>query len=257
MSIMKKDSIFHTEAAEGIFQLSSARDGLSREVGKASGNSYLVTGESSAVLIDLALKEKELYSYACALAGKPVMTVLTHAHVDHIYNIESLKEVTVHPGDEELLRDGARFQRPVRRCPVLHYVRGGDTIDLGGRILDVIHIPGHTDGSIMLYDRRTGILLSGDTVTRRLLYGMHTFVPLEEFCESLKALKNFEISRVYSCHDRCALPASQAEHMSELIRKKDTLEHKEQRLPMAGKFVTYTNSTEDKLDYLSMAVMIR
>ncbi len=44
------------------------------------------------------------------------------------------------------------------------------TFDLGGRPIDVVAIPGHTDDSIAMYDRRTGILLTGDTVYPGRLY---------------------------------------------------------------------------------------
>jgi hydroxyacylglutathione hydrolase len=44
------------------------------------------------------------------------------------------------------------------------------TIDLGDRILDVIAIPGHQPASIALYDRRTGIMLTGDTFYPGRLY---------------------------------------------------------------------------------------
>ncbi|MGT2465803.1 MBL fold metallo-hydrolase [Mesorhizobium atlanticum] len=40
----------------------------------------------------------------------------------------------------------------------------GDVVDLGDRAFEVIHVPGHSPGSIMLYDRRDQILFSGDTV---------------------------------------------------------------------------------------------
>jgi hydroxyacylglutathione hydrolase len=42
--------------------------------------------------------------------------------------------------------------------------------DLGGRPVDLVPIPGHSDDSIALYDRRTGILLTGDTVYPGRLY---------------------------------------------------------------------------------------
>ena len=43
-------------------------------------------------------------------------------------------------------------------------------LDLGGRVLDVIPIPGHQEASIALYDRATGILLTGDTLYPGRLY---------------------------------------------------------------------------------------
>ncbi len=45
------------------------------------------------------------------------------------------------------------------------------TIDLGGRVIDVLGTPGHAAGSISLYDRRTHVLLTGDIV-----YPGHLFI---------------------------------------------------------------------------------
>ena len=44
------------------------------------------------------------------------------------------------------------------------------TYDLSGRLIDVIPIPGHEPASIALYDRRTGLLLTGDTLYPGRLY---------------------------------------------------------------------------------------
>src|SRR5207248_6122598 len=44
------------------------------------------------------------------------------------------------------------------------------TYDLGDRLIDIIPIPGHQEASIAIYDRRTGILLTGDTLYPGRLY---------------------------------------------------------------------------------------
>lgn len=43
-------------------------------------------------------------------------------------------------------------------------------LDLGGRVLDVLPIPGHQDSHVAVYDRRTNILLTGDTLYPGRLY---------------------------------------------------------------------------------------
>ncbi|MEU1587845.1 MBL fold metallo-hydrolase [Micromonospora sp. NPDC005710] len=48
---------------------------------------------------------------------------------------------------------------PVTLHRLLDY---GDRIDLGGRVLTVLHLPGHTPGSIALFEEHTGTLYSGD-----------------------------------------------------------------------------------------------
>ena len=61
------------------------------------------------------------------------------------------------------------------------------TIDLGNRVLDVIPIPGHQAASIAVYDRRTGILLTGDTFYPGRLYVRDTTA----FAESIDRLAAF------------------------------------------------------------------
>ena len=96
---------------------------------------------------------------------------MSHAHVEHIFNAEKVSDLWLHKEDEKLLRHGAIFQKALKPCPALHFLKDKEKIDLGDRTLSVIHIPGHTDGSILLYDEKHSLLFSGDTVTRRLLYG--------------------------------------------------------------------------------------
>ena len=48
--------------------------------------------------------------------------------------------------------------------PRLTPVDAGFTFDLGGRILEVVPLPGHTPGSIGLFDRANRLLFSGDAV---------------------------------------------------------------------------------------------
>ena len=43
-------------------------------------------------------------------------------------------------------------------------LRHGDVIDLGDRAFEVLHLPGHSSGSVGLFDRRSGQFFSGDVV---------------------------------------------------------------------------------------------
>ena len=43
---------------------------------------------------------------------------------------------------------------PIDPCPTIHYLNNGDVIELGNHLLEVIHIPGHTPGSILLLDKK-------------------------------------------------------------------------------------------------------
>ncbi len=221
---IKIGDLFHTEVRKGIYLITHdgqkpTDDGRSMAPGEPTGNSYLVIGEDRALLFDLAVNHPGVRAYAQQLAGKPLMLVLSHGHGDHTYHLQDWEEVWMHPADTSLLKGMLGFPA-IEPCPTIHPLQGGDSIDLGDRILDVIHIPGHTDGSILLLDHATRTLLSGDTVARRLLYGTMTFVPPADFCRQLEALQQADFEVVYSAHDRCALPREQAAHMIRLIREK-------------------------------------
>ena len=51
-----------------------------------------------------------------------------------------------------------------KAAPATRLLDDGDVVDLGDRVLEVIHTPGHSPGGIALFERATGILFSGDIV---------------------------------------------------------------------------------------------
>ncbi|TIQ53754.1 MAG: MBL fold metallo-hydrolase, partial [Mesorhizobium sp.] len=58
--------------------------------------------------------------------------------------------------------DATRYR--IQPAPADRLLGEGDFVDLGDRAFEVIHTPGHSPGGIALYERKTGILLSGDIV---------------------------------------------------------------------------------------------
>ena len=251
----KNNNIFHTEIGDGVYQLSSKTDGLSLEPGKPNRNSYLIIGESTALLFDLALEEFYLCTYAHKFANKDMNIALSHAHIDHIYNIENVTKIMMHPDDAPLLMKGTIFQPPLKKLPEFTYLNDGDVIDLGNRKIDVIHIPGHTDGSILLFDRKTGILLSGDTVTRRLLYGMHSFIPTERFCDDLKRLEHLKITKIFSAHDRCPLPKDHISYMIDLIGRFSDSMGEKIALPFFEEARFFRDGNEGETRYFDFTVI--
>ena len=74
------------------------------------------------------------------------------------------------------------------------------TYDLGGRVLDLLPIPGHEPASIAVYDRRTGVLLVGDLLLPGRLYVRDP----DEFVRSVRRLVEFtktkRITCILGCH---------------------------------------------------------
>jgi len=116
-------------------------------VGPMDNNAYLLrdTDTGELALIDAA---NDYDTLLALLGGQPLATIITtHQHWDHWVALEELQRATgaatvAHPEDAEPL--------PV---PVTHLVRHGDTVPVGNATLSVIHLRGHTPGSIALrYD---------------------------------------------------------------------------------------------------------
>jgi hydroxyacylglutathione hydrolase len=74
------------------------------------------------------------------------------------------------------------------------------SLDLGGRVLDLIGTPGHHPASVTVYDRWTGFLLTGDTILPGRLYAKE----YQDFKQSLDRLLEFTaqrtVTRVLGCH---------------------------------------------------------
>ncbi|MBI2957222.1 MAG: MBL fold metallo-hydrolase [Chloroflexi bacterium] len=125
-------------------------------LGQWNTNCYVVasTGTARAIIIDAPGTAAEILP---AVEGLKVdLIVLTHSHKDHIWALEDLRQalkVPVAMYEEEVDRVRLRPER---------LLRDGDVISLPGARLKVMHTPGHTPGSISLYD---GVrLFSGDTL---------------------------------------------------------------------------------------------
>ena len=253
----KSENLFHVEIMQGIFLISSLNTSPTKErrslaPGNPTGNSYLVVGKERALLFDLAVDEPGLQEYANELAGKPVQLVLSHGHPDHIYHLSEFSEVWMHSADENIVQDGM-----IGNPPTIHFLEDGDTIDLGERVLDVFNIPGHTSGSILLLDQQSKVLLSGDTCSRRLLYGMTDFVPINVFCESLRRLQAQDFDVIYSAHDRCALPKAHLEHMIQLITNDLPNTKEEWNFPGLEKMAWLVHGEPHSLRYFDMVVPMK
>lgn len=91
------------------------------------------------------------------ISSEPAMIVLTHAHFDHTGGVdEDWKNIYLH---EEDFFDGPFFKIPAQAKKI-----DFENLQWGDFNLEIIHAPGHTLGSICLFDRKKGILFSGDTL---------------------------------------------------------------------------------------------
>ena len=119
----------------------------------------------------------------------------THGDPDHIAGNGAFPRVYMHPDEEENYR---AFGGPGELVPV----RGGDVLDLGGRELEVIELPGHTPGSIALLDRTRRVLISGDSIQNGRIFMFGPGRDLKRYLASLRALQRRigEFDEIWPAH---------------------------------------------------------
>jgi glyoxylase-like metal-dependent hydrolase (beta-lactamase superfamily II) len=93
----------------------------------------------------------------------------SHGHVDHIYDNAPLKRASgaplaIHPDDAYRLDGRNSYGFAVEPSTPDRDLREGEQLRVGNLVFDVLHTPGHTEGSVCLYEERHALLLSGDVL---------------------------------------------------------------------------------------------
>ena len=129
---------------------------------------YLVIGSERALLVDAGLGSGDLRGFVEARIGaRPLEVVITHGHPDHIAcmgQFQGRYPVYMHHADLPLVQ---RFiqQRHYAIDPAqIIDLHEGFVFDLGDRAFKVFEVPGHSAGSVVLFDEASGLLLAGDAV---------------------------------------------------------------------------------------------
>jgi glyoxylase-like metal-dependent hydrolase (beta-lactamase superfamily II) len=169
-------------------------------------NTFWLNAEQKAVvdLGSLTIAKQLPLDEACCV-------ILTHSHYDHTAALDQLELpsstiVMMHEADATAVGTSASaahfFGAPPPQFNVDTLLRDGASIDLGDSILRVIHTPGHTPGSICLYEAHSKSLFSGDTVFPHGGIG-RTDLPggnSHDLTRSISRLTKLEVSVLYPGH---------------------------------------------------------
>jgi glyoxylase-like metal-dependent hydrolase (beta-lactamase superfamily II) len=201
-----------------------------------SANLWWLRGDDRDIVVDAGLGVVALRKAIPGMFERDPMVLLTHAHLDHVGGAAEFDDRAAHRAEAGLLAAGVPASlygaelydklgidaageavpelmidvlpgpgydpATYRVEPVtLHRVLDdGDRIDLGGRALTVLHLPGHTPGSIALLEERTGTLYSGDVVYEGALIDNLPNSDVAAYQRSMEFLADLDVSVVHPGH---------------------------------------------------------
>ncbi|HET6158479.1 MAG TPA: MBL fold metallo-hydrolase [Dongiaceae bacterium] len=202
-------------------------------------NIWHVRGRDRDLLIDTGLGMASLKLAARHLFEKKLIAVATHAHYDHVGGFHEFEERVIHDaearrvaagnaaslygaGKEDALLESIRaagYAVPpelftalphaeydprsyaVLPAPATRTVAEGDVVDTGDRQFEVLHLPGHSPGSIGLWEAKTGILFSGDAIYDGPLLDELPGSDIPTYVATMKRLRQLPVSVVHAGHD--------------------------------------------------------
>ena len=93
----------------------------------------------------------------------------SHGHIDHIFDNAPLMRATgaplaIHPDDAYRLGGQNNYGFEVEPATASRDLAEGEQVRVGDLVFDVLHLPGHSEGSVCLYEERQGLILSGDVL---------------------------------------------------------------------------------------------
>ncbi len=187
-------------------------------------NIWHARGRTHDLLVDSGMGVVSLRRQVAKLAERPVRAVASHTHFDHIGNHHEFEERLVHAAEADLMarpsRSGTladvyvkdkiftalpslgwRAERyEIEPAPATRLIAEGDVIDLGDRHFEVLHLPGHSPGSIGLWEKRTGIFFSGDSIYDGELIDDCYHSNLDDYIVTMRRVRELPVTIVHGGH---------------------------------------------------------
>ena len=193
---------------------------------------YLLLGARRALLIDSGLGVADIGRAVRELTPLPVLLATTHAHWDHIGGHHCFAPGDIAVGAQEqgwlaghfplppsavkaeLLREETVFppafdpeQYRIYQGGAAITLGDGDAIDLGDRVIEVLHPPGHSPGHLCFYEPRRDTLYAGDLVYAGCLDAFYPTTDPLAFWRSIQRVHALSPRRVLPGHHRLDIPA--------------------------------------------------
>ena len=175
----------------------------------------LIEGTDRAILFDAGYGLEDTRAFVRTLTSLPVKVILSHGHHDHMLGVrwfaesylcpEDLEEFRMRTGTEQRMKVASQAAQNHIRIPDDFMTAGypdpkplvftghtgpfeSETELLGGCSVQVIHVPGHTPGSAVLFLPEQQLLLTGDNWNPCTWMWFPTSAPVREWRENMKRL---------------------------------------------------------------------
>lgn len=197
---------------------------------------YCVVGNEKAVLIDTGTGQRGLREVISSITNLSVFVINTHGHIDHIGTDDEFDICCLQKEDWDVAEEHYSGSYPASIIPGLIKELGldlnekeqqdilrrkekksftpiedGNIISLGNRELEVIHLPGHTKGSIGLLETKTGLLFIGDSIcSARVMLSFPYSTNISKYRNSLQNLeeRKSDIKSIFAGHPQLPMDAS-------------------------------------------------
>ena len=203
-------------------------------------NIWHIKGRDRDLLIDTGIGVCSLKTAAEDLFAKNLLAVATHTHSDHIGGIHEFEHCAVHKDEVDGLHNpedailqksdlsdedveyylslgyeidpkGMLSAYPTNNFDINQFkikptkpsqiLVDGDIIDIGNRHFEVMHLPGHSPGSIALYEESTATLFSGDVIYDGPLLTKGYGMDIDDYLTSMEKLRKLKVNVVHGGHD--------------------------------------------------------
>ena len=185
----------------------------------------LIEGEKAALLVDAGYGVEDVSAFVASLTDKPLTVLLTHHHHDHAMGARWFEKTVMFPED---MAEWPVFTGEAKRRVVLGQAQGkglavteeeflagecrmpyaihAGALDLGGLSAEIIHCPGHTPGSCVVFSPQLKLLITADDWNPCTWLFFDAALPVQRYRENVRRLKSLDFTHVLCSHQLDLFP---------------------------------------------------